>query len=108
MEAALEQARKVVDQQYNFHDREAEGKMEAIRHIAKNVLSVDVIDQPCIRNLLRHFFFAGSDSWGRSLGHLFDNKFTPRVLAVAISLVSRIHYIWVHIFIVLATRSAWL
>ena len=64
------------------------GKGDEVKRLADSTLHEDVLDHPCIKEVLVVIFFGEGDSWGRSLGHLFENKFSPQVLALAVALVS--------------------
>lgn len=81
--------------EYDFNALVTAGKREEIKQIADRTLCADVLDRPCIKEVLVVIFFEESESWGRTLGHLFENKFSLRVLALAVALVSRcIYLIW--------------
>jgi Domain of unknown function (DUF6532) len=88
LEKALEVARKAVAKEYDFHGLVASGKGEDVKKKVKSALHDDVLDHPCIKEVLVVIFFEGSHSWGRFLGHLFENKFPLPVLALAVALVS--------------------
>lgn len=98
--------------EYGFHALVDSGKGEEVKQLAKSALRDDVLDHPCIREVLVVIFFEESHSWGRSSGHLFENKFPLPVLALAVALVSSCKYliwinIWIDIFMGLATRPGW-
>jgi hypothetical protein len=101
-----------VAKEYRFHALVASGKGEEVKQLAKSALHDDVLDHPCIKEVLVVIFFEESDSWGRLLGHLFENKFSLPVLALAVALVSSCIYliwinIWINIFMGFATRPGW-
>ena len=107
METALEVARAAVAKEYKFSDLVTEGKGEVVKQLISSALIADVLDHPCIKEVLVVIFFEKSDSWGRIFGHLFENKFPLHILALAIAMVSTyIYIIWVQIF-KFATRSGW-
>ena len=89
MERALEVARVAVAKDYGFQDLAMAGKRDTIKQIAESALNVNVFDQPCIKGVLVAIFFEDNNSWGRKLGHYFENKFSLQVLALAVALVSR-------------------
>lgn len=76
--------------QYRFQNLVTEGNVEMVHDIAKNALKKSNIDQDCIREVLVVIFFDEKHSWGRSFGHLFDNRFSLEVLALATALVRKI------------------
>jgi hypothetical protein len=113
LEKALEVARKAVAKEYDFHGLVASGKGEDVKKLVKAALHDDVLDHACIKEVLVVIFFEESRSWGRYLGHLFENKFPLQVLALAVALVSSRKYlirnnISIEIFMVFATRPGWL
>jgi hypothetical protein len=63
--------------------------------VIESALRDDVIDHPCIQEILVTLFFEDNDSWGRTFGHLFENKFPLQVLALVVAMVSL--YIYIHI-----------
>ena len=84
--------------EYGFHALVASGKTEEVKELAKSTLHDDVLEHPCIKEVLVVIFFEKSDSWGRCLGHLFENKFPLPVLVLAVALVSSCKYlIWINI-----------
>jgi Domain of unknown function (DUF6532) len=92
LERALEVARAAVAKDYGFQDLAMAGKEDKIKQIAESALHENVFDQPCIKEVLVVIFFEDNNSWGRKLGHLFENKFSLQVLALAVALVSRFIY----------------
>lgn len=79
--------------EYEFQTLVDSGKGEEVKRLAKSTLRVDVLDHACIREVLVVIFFSESHSWGRSSGHLFENKFPLPVLALAVALVSSCKYL---------------
>ena len=96
LERALEVARAAVDKEYRFQDLVNDGKGDVVKQLVKSALRKDVFDHPCIKEVLVVLFFEDKDSWGRNLGHLFENKFPLQVLALAVALVSIFKYIYFH------------
>lgn len=85
--------------EYGFQALVTTGNGEKVKQLANSALREDVLDHPCIKKVLTVIFFEESDSWGRSLGHLFENKFPLQVLALAVALVSRCKcLIWIVVF----------
>lgn len=91
METALEVAREAVAKEYGFNILVTEGKGDVIKEIAESALHEEALDHPCIKEVLMVIFFKESDSWGRTLGHLFENKFPLQILALVVTLVSRLY-----------------
>lgn len=91
LETSLEVARRAVAKEYGFHDLVKEGKGDDVKQLAESALRADVFNNPCIKEILVVIFFEKTDSWGRSLGHLFENKFSLQVLALAVAQVSRFY-----------------
>jgi hypothetical protein len=89
LERALEVAREAVAKDYGFQDLAMAGKGDEVKKLAKSALHKNVLDQRCIKEVLVVIFFEDNNSWGRKLGHLFENKFSLQVLALAVALVSR-------------------
>jgi len=87
LETALEVARKAVTKEYGFEALVNLGKGEEVKQRAKSALRAEGLDNPCFKEVLVEIFFGESDSWGRVLGHLFENKFPLPVLALAVALV---------------------
>ena len=73
METALEVARKAVAREFGFHALVEAGNVETVKQIADSALHEDVLDHPCMKEVLVVIFFGRSDSWGRTAGHLFEN-----------------------------------
>jgi hypothetical protein len=91
METALDVAREAVANEYGFNVLVTKGKQDVVKNIAQSALQEEVLDHPSIKEVLVVIFFKESDSWGRMLGHLFENKFPLQILALAVALVSRIY-----------------
>ena len=62
---------------------------EEVKQLADSALCEDFLDHPCIKEVLVVIFFEENNSWGRTLGHLFENKFSLQVLVLAVALVCR-------------------
>ena len=71
LEMALDVARTVVAKEYDFSTLVTAGKEEEVKRLADSALCADVLDCPCIKEILAIIFFKESNSWGRSSGHLF-------------------------------------
>jgi hypothetical protein len=78
-----------VAKQYGFHNLVREGNVEIIHDVARNALKEGHIDQDCIKEVLLVIFFDDSHNWGRKFGHLFENRFSLEVLALAATLVRK-------------------
>lgn len=89
----MEIARTAVAKVYSFHDLVTAGKGDEVKELAKSALREDVLDHPVIKEILVVIFFEESNSWGWTLGHLFEDKFSLQVFALAIALVRIYIYI---------------
>jgi len=97
-----------VAKEYKFHALVTAGDGEVVKQLAHSALRADVLDHPCIKEVLVVIFFGESGSWGRTLGHLFENRFSLQIFALAVAMVSRhIYLAWVEIFIGFFTRPGW-
>ena len=88
---ALEVACEAVAKEYSFNILVTEGKQDVIKKITESALHKEVLHHPCIKEVLVVIFFKESDSWGWTLGHLFENKFPLQILALAVALVSKLY-----------------
>jgi len=85
LETALEIARKAVAKEYGFQALVVAGNLEKVKELASSALHQSTLDHPCIKEVLVVLYFEKCD-WGQRFGHLFENKFSLQVLALAVSM----------------------
>jgi hypothetical protein len=87
LEKALDFARIAVAKEHPFQALVNEGKQAEVKKIVTSLLRQDGLATPSVKEVLVVIFFQQIDGWGRNLGHLFENKFSLEVFALAVSLV---------------------